>query len=138
MAIRILVVEDDDLTRDLFIKVLSRVGGYEAEATEDADEIIKIVRERKVDLILMDVSLTQSWLDGDEMDGVGLTRLLKADSTTRDVPVILVSAFAEPRDVASMLEESGADGYIAKPVTDFQVFVGKIRNLLQKTSDDGK
>ena len=134
MAARILVVEDDGLTRDLFVKVLSRVGGYETEATEDAEEIIKLVKERKVDLVLMDVSLTQSWLDGDEMDGVELSRILKTDPATKDVPVILISAFADPKDVSSMLEESSADGYVAKPVTDFQVFIGKIEEVLSRSS----
>ena len=134
MAVKVLVVEDDGLTRDLFVKVLSRVGGYDVEATEDPYEIIRLIREGKVNLVLMDVSLTQSWLEGDEMDGVALTRMLKTDPTTKDVPVLLISAFAEPCQAANMLEESGADDYIAKPITDFQALVGKIRGLLSKST----
>ena len=130
MTARVLVVEDDDLTRDLFLKVLSRIGGYDADATDDPDEVVKLVTERKVDLVLMDVSLSRSWLNGDEMDGVALTRILKDNPETRDVPVLLISAFADLREAVAMLEESGADDYIAKPVTDFQVLVGKVGSLL--------
>jgi len=130
---RVLVVEDDDLTRDLFLKVLSRIGGYDAEATDDPDEVVKLVTERKIDLVLMDVSLSRSWLNGDEMDGVALTRILKDNPETRDVPVLLISAFADPREAVTMLEESGADDYIAKPITDFQVLVGKVKELLSNS-----
>jgi CheY-like chemotaxis protein len=133
---RVLVVEDDDLTRDLFLKVLSRIGGYDADATDDPDEVVKLVTERKVDLVLMDVSLSRSWLNGDEMDGVALTRILKDNPETRDVPVLLISAFADLREAVAMLEESGADDYIAKPVTDFQVLVGKVGSLLTNAPSD--
>ena len=130
MAARILVVEDDDLTRDLFVMVLTRIGGYDAEATGDLDEVVRLVSEGGIGLVLMDVSLTQGWLNGGEMNGVALTRMLKDDPKTRGVPVILISAFANPSEAVIMLKESGADDYIAKPVTDFQVLVGKVGSLL--------
>ena len=132
---RVLLVEDDELTRDLLVKVLSRMGGFQVEVTEEPDRIVKMVGQKAVDVVLMDVSLTQSWMDGDEMDGVALTRLLKSGRSTRDVPVLLVSAFAVPSDAASMLQESGADGYVSKPVTDFQALLDKITGLLPQRSD---
>lgn len=129
---RVLLVEDDDLTRELFVKVLSRIGGFDVETTEDPEEIMALAGDGKVDAVLMDVSLNQSWLGGEEMDGVALTRILKADPATRHLPVLLVSAFEACSGDANMVEESGADGYIAKPVTDFQAMVDKVNSVLVK------
>ena len=131
----ILLVEDDDLTRDLLATVLSRMGGFEVRATDDSDEIVNLVRDGKVHLVLMDVSLTKSWLDEEEMNGVALTRMLKSNPATRAVPVALISAFAMTSEAEAMLKESSADDYIAKPVTDFDAFVAKINELLRKASD---
>jgi two-component system cell cycle response regulator DivK len=71
---------------------------------------------READVILMDVSLAHSLFEGKPVDGIKITQMLKADPATSDLPVILVTAHAMQGDRENFLQQSGADGYISKPV----------------------
>jgi CheY-like chemotaxis protein len=126
----ILVVEDDKINAKLFELVLSRVGGFSVKVTEDASEVIRIAAEGKADLILMDVSLSNTEYDGVPVDGIDLTRLLKQDARTSSIPVVLTTAHALRGDRERFLEESGADGYISKPIEDNRALVAMVRELL--------
>ncbi|MCY7320689.1 MAG: response regulator, partial [Phormidesmis sp. CAN_BIN36] len=98
--------------------------------TEDVSEVIQIAQSGEVALILMDVSLTRSVYEGKMMDGIKITRLLKANPLTVNVPVILLTAYAMEGDREKFLSQSGADDYISKPVIDHQAFVDQIKALL--------
>ena len=78
----------------------------------------------------MDVSLAHSTYQGEPVDGIKITQKLKADPNTQDLPIILVTAHTMAGDRESFLTQSGADGYISKPVVDHQEFVNQIRALL--------
>jgi CheY-like chemotaxis protein len=73
------------------------------------------------------VSLAHSMYQGKPMDGIKITQLLKADPATVNLPVILVTAHAMEGDRENFLSQSGADGYISKPVIDHQEFVDQIK-----------
>ncbi len=90
----ILVVEDDKINAKLFELVLTRVGGFAVTVTEDADEVIRIASEGQADLILMDVSLSNTEYEGVPVDGIELTRILKQDARTSSIPVVLTTAHA--------------------------------------------
>jgi len=64
------------------------------------------------------------------MDGIKITQLLKANPDTANLPVILVTAHAMDGDRENFLAQSGADGYISKPVVDHQDFVDQIKATL--------
>ena len=129
----VLIVEDDMINARVFSKILSKRGGFSVKHTEDVDEVMTIARDRQADVILMDVSLAHSLLEGKPVDGIKLTQLLKAHPITADLPVILVTAHAMQGDRESFLEQSGADGYISKPVIDHQKFVDDIAALMPKS-----
>ncbi len=126
----ILIVEDDPTNVRVFSKVLMKRGGLTVKHTEDVSEVIQIAQSGEVALILMDVSLTRSVYEGKMMDGIKITRLLKANPLTMNIPVILLTAYAMEGDREKFLSQSGADDYISKPVIDHQAFVDQIKALL--------
>ena len=68
------------------------------------------------------------------MDGIRITQLLKENPLSQPVPVVLVTAHAMRGDREVFLRDSGADGYIAKPVVDQQAMVDKIEGLIGQAS----
>jgi two-component system cell cycle response regulator DivK len=129
----VLIVEDDMINARVFSKILSKRGGFEVKHTEDVSEVMTIARERQADVILMDVSLSHSLFEGKPVDGIKITQMLKADPVTADLPVILVTAHAMQGDRENFLSQSGADGYISKPVIDHQKFIDDIAALMPQS-----
>jgi CheY-like chemotaxis protein len=129
----VLIVEDDMINARVFSKILSKRGGFEVKHTEDVTEVMTIARERQADVILMDVSLSHSLFEGKPVDGIKITQMLKADPVTADLPVILVTAHAMQGDRENFLSQSGADGYISKPVIDHQKFIDDIAALMPQS-----
>jgi CheY-like chemotaxis protein len=128
----VLIVEDDLINARVFSKILTKRGGLGVKHTEDVEEVIKIAHAGETDLILMDVSLSRSIYQGKSVDGIQITQILKSDPQTAKLPVILVTAHAMEGDRENFLEQSGADGYISKPVVDHEQFVEQIMALLPK------
>jgi CheY-like chemotaxis protein len=104
---RILLVEDQEMNRDMLSRRL-RKRGYEVEIAVDGAEGVEKARADLPDLILMDMSLPV-------MDGWEATRLLKADDATRGIPVVALTAHAMSTDREKALE-AGCDAYETKPV----------------------
>lgn len=132
----VLIVEDDPINLRVFSKILTKRGGLEVKGTENVEEVMQIAQNGKADLILMDVSLQNSSYQGKSVDGIKITQMLKADPQTAKLPVILVTAHAMEGDRENFLKQSGADGYISKPVVDHQEFVDQIMALLPKDSQN--
>lgn len=128
----VLIVEDDPVNARVFSKILTKRGGLSVKHTENVEEVMEIVHSGEADIILMDVSLARSVYQGKSVDGIKITQMLKADPQTKDVPIILVTAHAMQGDRENFLKQSGADGYISKPVVDHQEFVDQILALLPK------
>jgi CheY-like chemotaxis protein len=126
----VLIVEDDLINARVFSKILTKRGGLEVKHTEDVEEVMQIAQGRTADIILMDVSLSRSVYQGKPVDGIKITQMLKADPQTATLPIILVTAHAMEGDRENFLRQSGADGYISKPVVDHQQFVDQILALL--------
>lgn len=126
----VLIVEDDLVNLRVFSKILTKRGGLDVKHTEDVEEVVKIAKAGEADLILMDVSLARSVYQGKPVDGIKISQILKADPETDKLPIILVTAHAMAGDRESFLKDSGADGYISKPVVDHVEFIDKIKALL--------
>lgn len=122
----VLIVEDDPINLRVFSKILTKRGGLEVQSTEDVEEVMRAAQAREIDIILMDVSLAHSVYQGKSVDGIKITQMLKGDPKTADLPIILVTAHAMEGDRENFLKQSGADGYISKPVVDHQEFVSQI------------
>ncbi|MEB3218712.1 MAG: response regulator [Nostocales cyanobacterium 94392] len=131
----VLIVEDDLVNARVFSKILTKRGGLDVKHTENVDEVIKIAQAKEADIILMDVSLSRSVYEGKSVDGIKITQMLKSDPQTATLPIILVTAHAMEGDRESFLRQSGADGYISKPVVDHQQFVDQIIALLPKDNN---
>lgn len=122
----VLIVEDDPINFRVFAKILTKRGGLEVKGTEDVEEVLRVARTREADVILMDVSLSRSVYQGKSVDGIKITQILKSNPETATLPVILVTAHAMEGDRENFLKQSGADGYISKPVVDHQAFVNQV------------
>ena len=120
---RILLVEDNDMNRDMLSRRLVR-RGYEVAVALDGQEGLDEARRTTPDLVLMDMSLPVK-------DGWVATAELKADPVTRAIPVIGLSAHAMAGDRDRAME-SGCDDYDTKPV-ELDRLLGKIEALLGKT-----
>ena len=132
MPQRIMIVEDDPMNAKLFQLVLTRKGNYAITITEDPGVLIREIQAGMVDLVIMDVSLSNSQLDGKAVDGLEITRRLKSDPTTRHVPVLLATAHAMKGSKEKFLRESGADDYISKPIVNADELLGRIESLIAK------
>ena len=117
---KILLVEDNELNRDMLSRRLLR-RGYRIVMATDGREGVDLARSEMPDLILMDLSLP-------ELDGWEATSLLKRDERTRSIPVIALTAHAMAGDRERSLE-AGCDDYDTKPV-DLRRLQEKIERLL--------
>jgi CheY-like chemotaxis protein len=134
MDVRILVVEDDPMNAKLFQLILARKAGFSVEVTEDPARVLEVVRAGGADLIIMDVSLSNSQWDGVPVDGLEITRRLKLDPDGKRVPILLATAHAMKGSKEKFLQESGADDYISKPIVSADELIQRIQTLLGKRS----
>jgi len=117
---RILLVEDNELNRDMLSRRL-QTRGYEVTIAVDGQAGIEMARSTLPDLVLMDMSLPV-------MDGWEATRTLKASRETRHIPVIALTAHAMSTDRDKALD-AGCDDYDTKPI-ELPRLLGKMEALL--------
>jgi putative two-component system response regulator len=103
---RVLVIEDNAMNMELALALLEEAGCSAAQATS-AEAGIEIAKARPPQLILMDVSLPG-------MDGLTAMKVLKQEATTKDIPVVVMTAHAMQGDEAKAVQ-AGCDGYLTKP-----------------------
>lgn len=104
----ILIVEDNELNMKLFHDLI-QAHGYNILQTKDGMEALKLAREHRPNLILMDIQLP-------EVSGLEVTKWLKEDDELRPIPVIAVTAFAMKGDEEKILD-GGCEAYIPKPIS---------------------
>ncbi len=104
----VLIVEDNELNMKLFHDLLE-AHGYDTLQTRDGMEAIKLARQHRPDLILMDIQLP-------EVSGLEVTRLIKEDPELRSIPVVAVTAFAMKGD-EEKIRRGGCEDYVAKPIS---------------------
>jgi two-component system, cell cycle response regulator DivK len=104
----ILIVEDNEKNLKLLRDVL-RFKGYETLEAMTGTEGVRLARERNPDLVLMDIQLP-------DIDGVTALAQIRADASTRDMPVIAVSASVMP-DEQQRIVASGFNAYVTKPIS---------------------
>lgn len=117
---RVLLVEDNEMNRDMLSRRLTR-RGFEVIFAVDGQQGVDLARSERPDIILMDMSLPV-------LDGWEATRRVKADNATRSVPVIGLTAHAMSGDRERAIE-AGCDDYDTKPV-ELDRLIGKIERLL--------
>jgi CheY-like chemotaxis protein len=123
---RILLVEDNEMNRDMLSRRLERKA-YKVIIAIDGQAGVNMASSESPDLILMDLSLPV-------IDGWEATRRLKANPATQSIPVIALTAHAMAGDEQKALQ-AGCDDYDTKPV-NFQRLLGKIETLLANANPD--
>jgi len=119
---KILLVEDNEMNRDMLSRRLLR-RGYEVLVAEDGAAGVSMARSESPDLILMDMSLPV-------LDGWEATKILKTFPVTQTIPIIALTAHAMAGDREKALE-AGCDDYDTKPI-ELPRLLEKIEKLLQK------
>ncbi len=117
---KILLVEDNEMNRDMLSRRLQRKG-YEVVLAVDGEQGINMATSARPDLILMDLSLPV-------IDGWEATRRIKSQAETTDIPIIALTAHAMEDDRRRALD-AGCDDYDSKPV-DFPRLISKIEGCL--------
>ena len=117
---KILIVEDNEMNRDMLSRRLMRKG-FEIVMAEDGQKGVDMSKSENPDLILMDLSLPI-------MDGWEATSTIKADPDTNSIPIIVLTAHAMAGDREKALG-AGADEYDTKPI-EFKRLLGKIKEFL--------
>jgi two-component system, cell cycle response regulator DivK len=115
---KVLIVEDNELNMKLF-RDLIETCGHEILEARDGIEALKLARQHRPNLILMDIQLP-------EVSGLEITRWLKEDDELRTIPVVAVTAFAMKGD-EEKIRSGGCEAYIAKPISisDFLETIGR-------------
>jgi CheY-like chemotaxis protein len=125
----ILIIEDDYFTKE-FYKVLLKKAGFNILILEDGDIIIKKLQSDDFNLIIMDIILRNSSVNGSKVNGIQLAKYIK-QNISKFIPVLLISAFSPEVKMTKFLEESFADDFILKPITDLNLFLKKINGLIK-------
>jgi two-component system cell cycle response regulator DivK len=117
----VLVVEDNELNMKLFHDLLE-TRGYNVVQTRNGMEALKLARQHKPDLIIMDIQLP-------EVSGLEVTKWIKEEDALKAIPIIAVTAFAMKGD-EEKIRESGCEGYIAKPMS-VMIFLNTVERFLR-------
>ncbi len=105
---KLILIIDDEPKNIILLRDLLQVSGYLTIEVTNGKQGIELAKTSKPDLILMDIQMPV-------MDGLEATRILKADATTRNIPVLALTSYAMKGDKERILEV-GCDGYLAKPL----------------------
>jgi CheY-like chemotaxis protein len=123
MGAPILIVDDNPLNVKL-VRVVLLTSGYDVRTCADAESALEALQSYRPEAILMDIQLPG-------MDGLELTRRLKADPNTRDITIIALTAYAMKGD-EEKARAAGCDGYLTKPI-DTAVFPSLLAGYLCRT-----
>ncbi|MBI2359272.1 MAG: response regulator [Deltaproteobacteria bacterium] len=121
---KILVVEDNEDTREILLYRIKSMGNYEVLLATDGKEALEIATRSKPDLIIMDLKMPV-------LDGWEATKKLRQTDWGKDLPIIALTAQAMEKDEEKALN-AGCTDYIAKPVMDYRILQRKIEKFLKQ------
>jgi len=119
---KILIVDDQSEVREL-VEVTLRIGPYEILQASSGDEALTITRSERPDLVLLDVMMPDSSVDGFEV-----CRQIKSDPATRNITVVMITARGQEADL-EIGRQAGADDYFTKPFSPLQL-MNKVEEIL--------
>lgn len=122
----VLIVEDDEDIQQMVTYNLVR-SGFQVECASSGEEAVDVVKRNKPDIILLDIMLPG-------IDGLQVCRILRADSQTSAIPVIMMTARGQETDVVAGLD-LGADDYVSKPFSP-KVLVSRVKAVLRRQVQD--
>jgi len=120
---KVLIVDDEPAVRQLVRRILSKY--YAVLEAEDGAEAVDMARSQKPDIILMDILMPR-------MDGLTACYAIKTDQTTKEIPLVMLTAIGYDLNRKLSKDIMGAEGYITKPFSS-QILLEAIRQLLQNS-----
>lgn len=121
------MVDDDLLLAQGTAKLIQRLGNHITAIADQPREVFQKCETGEVDLILMDVNLGAAQWQGQIVSGADLSCLLKNKPQTAHIPIILITAYVMVSERQTLLATSQADGFVAKPITDYQALLDLIQ-----------
>jgi CheY-like chemotaxis protein len=128
----ILLVDDDKILAESTAKLIECLGDHHVYITDEPQEVVQQCLSGKVDLVMMDVNLPGAEWEGKSISGADLSRFLKTQPQTADIPIVLVTAYALVNEQKVLLETSQAEIFYSKPILDFEALLTKLRQLVKK------
>lgn len=119
---KILIVDDQSEVREL-VEVTLRIGPYEILQASSGDEALTITRSERPDLVLLDVMMPNS-----SVDGFDVCRQIKSDPATRNISVVMITARGQEADL-EIGKQAGADDYFTKPFSPLEL-MNKVEEIL--------
>lgn len=119
---RVLVVDDDPHVLQL-LRVNFELEGYDVVSANNGEEALKVIASKKPDILVCDIMMPG-------MDGLEVVRRVRSKGSTKDLPIVMVSAKAQQGDVAAG-DDAGADAYVTKPF-DPQDLLDVVERLLKR------
>jgi len=130
MKKKLIVMEDDAFLREFYSFVFNKVG-YSADLLEDGDLFFEKLNSEKYDLIIMDLSLKNTYFEKKKVNGIALSKMVKSDKDLKNIPIVIVTAHSIDFQSKYLFEESLADDYIIKPISDVKLFLDKIDSMME-------
>jgi two-component system cell cycle response regulator DivK len=128
----ILLVDDDKILAESTAKLIECLGDHQVYITDEPQEVVQQCLSGKVDVVMMDVNLPGAEWEGQSISGADLSRFLKTQPQTADIPIVLVTAYALVNEQECLLETSQAEIFYSKPILDFDALLTKLRQLVNK------
>ncbi|MBI5808007.1 MAG: response regulator [Ignavibacteriales bacterium] len=126
---KILIVEDDLFLQDFYRLFFKKIGG-EILILEDGKKIIDEISNGKINLIIMDINLRNTYLNDQKIDGIKLSRYIKINFPNFSIPILLVTAYSQLSMRDEFLKDSLADDILVKPIVDYNQLIEKINKLV--------
>ena len=130
-SLNILLVEDNLPLAKSTAKLIERLSGHQVQLTDEPKTAWEICKAGKVDIALIDIYLPGASWAGKEVSGTDLSRMLKAETETAHIPIILLTAYAMSSERESLLADSQADEFFTKPIKDYTALIKAIERLSQ-------
>ncbi|KAF0151681.1 MAG: Chemotaxis CheY-like receiver protein [Ignavibacteria bacterium] len=126
---RVLIIEDDTFLQDFYRLFFKKINS-EVIIREDGNDVINEIISARIDLIIMDINLRNTYLHGKRVDGIQFSRYIKTNYPSSGIPILLITAYPIITIGENKFEESLADDYLIKPITDYNLLVDKINRLV--------
>jgi CheY-like chemotaxis protein len=126
---KLIVVEDDIITQK-FYSIFFNKNGYQTIITDNGDKVFDALDNEDIGLILMDINLSNTYLNGEKIDGIQLAKYIKTDKIFKNIPLVLVTAYSLSNQIKQLLFDSKAEDIITKPILDYNRFLNKINTLI--------
>jgi CheY-like chemotaxis protein len=126
----VVVVEDDELASQLYQFYFQRYG-IKSFISDNASEVIDFVKREKVGLLIMDINLTNTYIDGKKVDGLEFTKYLKNNEITKHIPIMYVTGTNIDYDKQTETIYNDSVDVITKPIINFKSFIQKINRYLE-------